>query len=393
LIFDIIIIGASSSGLYAAELLARAGKHVGVFERQVEINPARRTYIITPEIRKFMSNIPARADLCRTRVMSVESRSRSVDIDFRDPDLIIERNLLSKGLYERALEAGAEIYLGYRFLRFENEAGDVKLIFNSNDTEIEATANLVIGADGLKSHTAKAAGISLPPSVSIVQAEVDLPSGWDPSMTKVWFDVDETHYFYWLIPESTQRGVLGLVGENARRSRVLLDRFIGKHNLTALRYQASQVAMHHPRLRPWGKVGSIPLYMIGDAAGQVKVTTVGGTVTGFWGARAVVQSILHGTRYAKELRPLKRELDLHWYIRYLLERLDNVGYDRLVKCITPSVQQFLAERNRDRMTGGFWQLPFREPRLLLIGIQIMLKLSFSRTRRSIQHQLEVETGD
>jgi len=391
--FDVIIIGASSSGLYAAELLARTGKHVGVFERQVEINPARRTYIITREINTFLKDIPSLATLCQTRVMSVDSHTQNVDISFRNPDLIIERNLLTKGLYARALDAGAEIYLGYRFLRFEQNAGDVELIFDSDKTEYKATATVAIGADGLKSQTAEAAGMPTPPSVAIVQAEVDLPSGWDPGVTKVWFDVEDTQYFYWLIPESSQRGVLGLAGENARQSRVLLDRFLEKQKLTAIRYQASQVALHHPALRPWGKVGSMPVYLVGDAAGQVKVTTVGGTVTGFWGARAIVRAILQGTSYAKEIRPLKRELDLHWIIRFLLERLDNVGYDRLVKCITPSVQQFLAERNRDRMTGGFWQLPFREPRLLLIGIQIMLKLSFSRTRRSIQHQLEVETGD
>ncbi|MCZ7574874.1 MAG: hypothetical protein M5U01_40500 [Ardenticatenaceae bacterium] len=55
------------------------------------------------------------------------------------------------------------------------------------------------------------------------------------------------------------------------------------------------------------------------------MTTVGGTVSGLWGAAAAARALLQGTAYRHELRPLKRELDLHWFIRLLLERLDNAG--------------------------------------------------------------------
>lgn len=391
--FDVIIIGASSSGLYAAALLAQEGKRVGVFDRQQDINPARRTYIITPQIKAFLEEISVQVELYQTRVMAVDSCKASVVIPLREPDLIIERNLLSQELLTRAAEAGAEIYTSHRFLGFDHVEEQTKLIFDTAGSEIDATASVVIGADGFKSQTAKAAGISLPQSVPIVQAEIELPKGWDSGVAKVWFDVDDTRFFYWLIPESVERGVLGLAGQDARQIRSLLDRFLGRLDLQALRYQASQVAMHHPGLQPWGKAGTMPVYLIGDAAGQVKVTTVGGTVTGFWGARAAAYAIIKGTSYARELRPLKRELDLHWYIRYLLETLDNPGYDHLVECITPSVQRFLGVRSRDQMAGGFWQLPLREPRLLPLGLQILLKLPWSRSPRSIQSQIEPETDD
>lgn len=391
--FDIVIIGASSSGLYAAELLAQAGKRVGVFDRHKNINPARRTYIITPQIKVFLDDIPGDAELFQTRIMSVETPNASVDIALREPDLIIERNLLSQALLSRAVEAGAVLYAGFRFLRFEQAGNQTKLVFNSAGLEVIATASVVIGADGLESQTAKAAGISLPPSVSIVQAEVELPQGWDPALTKVWFNVDDTGFFYWLIPESEYKGVLGLAGENTRQNRDLLDRFLDRLGFQALRYQASQVAMHHPGLRPWGNAGALPIYLVGDAAGQVKVTTVGGTVTGFWGARAAAQAILKNTSYSHELRALKRELDLHWYIRYLLERLDTPGYSRLIECITPPVQRFLSHYNRDQMAGAFWQLPFREPRLLVLGLQLLLRLPRPRLPRSDQPQVKSKIVD
>ncbi len=237
---------------------------------------------------------------------------------------------------------------------------------------IQVKAKTIIGADGVFSDVGKAASITPPPFVPIVQAEINLPKNWDPSVTKVWFDTQNTRYFYWLISESKEIGAVGLVGENQNETRKLLDRFLAQHHLQATAYQGGKVAMHHPKLRPWAKVGDIHVMLVGDAAGQVKVTTVGGTVTGFWGARAAVKTILEGTSYQKNLRTLKRELALHWYIRLLLERLNNAGYDELAKNITPAVQTFLGNRNRDQMAGAFWKLPFIQPRMLLVGLRCLL---------------------
>jgi flavin-dependent dehydrogenase len=169
------------------------------------------------------------------------------------------------------------------------------------------------------------------------------------------------------------------VGEKPDDTRRLLDRFLDRLDLQAIRYQGAQVAMHHPSLRPWSKAGSTSVYLVGDAAGQVKVTSVGGTVTGLWGACAAVNAITKGTSYTRELRSLKRELDVHWIIRWLLERLDNAGYDRLIECVTPSVRNFLSHRNRDQMMGGFWRLPFREPKLALLGMKLFFKRSTQDT--------------
>ena len=57
------------------------------------------------------------------------------------------------------------------------------------------------------------------------------------------------------------------------------------------------------------QVGNGSVYVVGDAAGQVKVTTVGGIVTGFRGALGVAEAILYGGASA-ELRSLRRELNL-----------------------------------------------------------------------------------
>lgn len=371
--YDVAIIGASSSGLYAAEQLARAGLAVGVFERQTELRPARRTYIITPHLRRLLGYEPEPAVLHRIRFMDVATPNAFASVELDDPDLIVERSLFTDWLKTRALEAGAMLHSGYRFQGIRPHPEGAELEFVAPDrTHGRVTAGAVIGADGVTSDVARATGLGLPPKVPIVQAEVRLPPDWNPEVTKVWFDVRKTRFFFWLIPESPDVGVAGLVGDDNGSTRALLEEFLEQHRLEPLAYQAAQVAMHHPRLRPEGRVGSAPVLLVGDAAGQVKVTTVGGTVTGLWGAQAAARCLLNGTSYRRELRPLKRELDLHWAIRLVLERLNNHGYDGVVWSVNRAVRQFLGEYNRDEMAGAIWKLPLLQPRLVWIGLKALV---------------------
>ena len=376
--FDVIVIGASSAGLYAAEQLAAAGRRVAVLERQQELGHARRTLIITPQMRRLLGYVPEEALLHRIHTMSVATVHAAVDIDLRDPDLIIERNAFIHHLAGRARAAGADILFDHRFIGLEPHGDGVTILFQSGKESGQMYAEAVIGADGLSSSVAAEAGIPHPPAVSILQAEIELPQGWDPALTKVWFDTGETPYFYWLIPESESHGVVGLIGDDGSETRELLHRFMQRHGLEAEAYQGSRVAMHEPGLRPWTTIGSAPILLVGDAAGQVKVSTVGGSVTGMWGARAAADALLDGSSYRKALRSLKRELDLHWYLRLLLERADNRDYDQLVNSLAAPAQEFLATYNRDEMARVIWKLPLRQPRLLLLGLRLLLRVPVRR---------------
>jgi flavin-dependent dehydrogenase len=392
LTLDVAIVGASSSGLYAAELLAHAGRRVAVFERDPDLTPARRTLIITPRLQRVLGYLPEEAMLHATRVMAVATSGAQCSIELKEPDLIVERNCLAQFLAKRATQAGAHIHYQHRLISLHPHREGVALhLRTESDHDTPMTARAVIGADGIFSTVAHAARLPHPPTVPIVQAEVELPPDWNPTMTQVWFDVQETRFFYWLIPESETHGVVGLVADDSAKTRALLSRFLEKHNLQPLAHQASRVAMYHPRLRPWTKIGTAPVLLIGDAVGQVKVTTVGGTVSGFWGAQAAVNTLLHGTSYARELRPLTYELQLHWFIRLLLERLDNAGYDSLVKHITHPVRQFLRHHNRDEMAGNIWQLLLLQPRFLPLSLHLLLHCMTRPSVRPSLYSPELQT--
>ena len=161
------------------------------------------------------------------------------------------------------------------------------------------------------------------------------------------------------------------MGDDGTQTQRLLDTFLNHRNFEPETYQGTKGAIHHPRFKPWGRIGNTPVYLVGDAAGQVKTTTAGGTITGFQGAEATVASILDSQSNRAAVRSVKRELDFHWLICLFLDRLDNRGYDLLVGAVKSRLAGFLARHNRDSMARVFWRMPFVEPQLLWVALRCL----------------------
>lgn len=382
--WDIVVIGASSAGLYAAIQLQRAGKRVAVFDQARALNPARRTLIVTPHLRRILSDLDTPVLLHRISDLVLAGVGAETRVTLNDPDMIVERGALIQALAQQAQAAGVAIILDRRFHAIYPTVGGARVEFQAPDRAIvSVTTRSVLGADGVFSDVALAVGLKHPPSVPILQAEIELPEGWNPAVTQVWFDTEATRFFYWLIPESKTRAVVGLVGDERARMRHLLQRFLDRRGFKALAYQGARIAMYHPGLKPYTRVGDADVFLIGDAAGQVKVTTVGGTVSGLLGADAAVRALVHGTTYAFELRGVRRELELHWWMRTALDHFGNTEYDRLVRIVSPRVRSFLAQHNRDELGRVAWQLLFLQPRLLTLLPSLLLHSLRRRRTESV----------
>lgn len=372
--WDVAVVGASSAGLFAARELARAGRRVVVLEQAQTLHPARRTLIVTPHLWRLMPSLPSPILLHTIRDLVLASPHAETRVTLNDPDLIIERGALIQHLAEQAQAAGVVLHLNHRFRKVIGAADGAVLEFqNAARERIEMTARSVIGADGVLSDVAVAVGLQHAPSVPILQAEIELPEGWDPALTQVWFDTDDTRFFYWLIPESSTRAVVGLVGDERAQMRHLLRRFLERHGFRASAYQGARIALYHPRIQPETRVGNARVLLVGDAAGQVKVSTVGGSVSGFLGAASAARALIDNKHYANELRGVTRELQLHWGMRAALDRFDNRTYDDLVASVNPAVREFLSAHNRDEMAGVAWKLPFLQPGFLTLAPRVFVR--------------------
>jgi flavin-dependent dehydrogenase len=367
------IVGASAAGLFTALLFARAGHKVRLFERAERLDPAFRTLIVTDRIRRLLGASSEKCAINEIRGFELFTDGRATTIPLHSPDLVIERSRLIRALADEAQSHGAQLEFGRRFASFQGSRSGIELTLagaasRSNGHYERARCSAVVGADGAQSCVARAAGWPSLRTVPLVQALVRLPPGMPPDTVRVWFIPDDTPYFYWLIPESRERGALGLIGVNGQQTRRCLERFMEKRHFKALGFQGARIPVYQGWVPVERRIGQGSVYLVGDAAAQVKVTTLGGVVTGLRGALGVTERILNGG-FSPELRSLRRELDLHLLIRRSIHRFGQADYSRLVDWMNEGMRRSLSRVTRDEAARVLWCVCRNQPRLLWTGLR------------------------
>jgi flavin-dependent dehydrogenase len=374
---SVAVVGGSAAGLFTASLLARQGIPVRVFERIETLEPEERTLIVTNRMLTLLGRAAQKSVVNEIRHFELFTDGRAATVTLKHPDLIIERRTLIQGLAEEAQRSGASIELGRRFHTLHpNGRGLVLEIDRCDDgNREEVRADTVVGGDGASSRVAHAAGWAPLETVPLVQAIVPLPKDMSPDTARVWFVPQDTPYFYWLIPESATRAALGLIGVTGPETRHHLEKFLEKRKLDPVEFQGARIPLYKKWVPVRRQLGRGSVYLVGDAAGQVKVTTVGGLVTGFRGALGVAQAIVDG-RF-NELHTLRRELDLHLLLRRSLHDFQQADYSRLVDLLNDPAKQSLAEYSRDEAWKILWRVCLSQPRLVLLGLRGLLSRSRS----------------
>ncbi len=347
-----------------------------MFDAVERIGPPARTLIITNRLCSALGLDPSQAVVNRTGYLRLISSRRSATISLREPDLIVEREALVLLLAERAAAAGVEIRLGRRFAGIE--AGDrgvtIRLETQDGRTERVCAWN-VIGADGASSQVARAAGLGGFPKLSLLQARVELPSWVSVDTTQVWLHPQATRFFYWLEPESPSYCTVGLIADNPRQARESLANYLAAYGLAPLSYQSDQIPRYQQRVPVGRRVSGARILLVGDAAGQVKVTTVGGVVTGLRGAQAAARAILRGSSYGRELRSLRRELGLHLLVHRVVSRCTAADYDDMLGLLNARAQGALGAYTRDEISRVLFPSLLAQPRLLLLAGRCLLRAS------------------
>ncbi len=367
---EVVVVGGSAAGLYTATHVARGGRTVRVLESQPTSDPTSRTLIVTDHFKNQLGPIARASILNEIRRFELFTDGRSAVVPLHRPDLIIERSRLIPALAQEAQAAGASVEYDTRFLGLSPNGHGLRVEIDRGGLRQELHASSIVGADGAVSRVAKAAGWPPVETVPLMQAVVKLPKDCPPDTTRVWFIPDDTPYFYWLIPESRERAAVGVIGEQGQATKRCFDRFLERKGFEPLEWQGARIPVYKRWIPVQRRVGNGDVYLVGDAAAQVKVSTVGGIVTGFRGARGVADAILQ--RSSHELRALRRELRTHWLIRRTLHYFQQKDYSSLVDLLSASTRESLGEINRDESTRLLWNVVRRQPRLVLLGLRGLL---------------------
>ena len=374
----VIIVGASASGLFAAYLLAKGGIEVEVYERMNALGVPSRTLIVTGKMNEVLGFIPEEAITNKVEYLELFAETRSARVALGSPDLVVERGKLIELLARMAAAAGAKIILQHQFQAYAQSGQKVLVGLRdlASNKERQKNADILVGADGTASDVSLAASRNGHRRTALLQARVHLPDLFREDTCKVWFVAKQTRYFYWLIPESRNVAAVGLIADDADGAKARLLKFLHSQHLEPFEFQSASVPMYRFEYPGNGWDAHRNIFLVGDAAAQVKTTTVGGLVTGLHGARALAQAILNGKNYRQELSKLRLELNLHLLVRHILNRFNNDHYDELIGMLKGGLKEVIEEWTRDELSRSFIKLISKEPRLITLGAKAVLRSMF-----------------
>ena len=170
---EVLIVGGSAAGLFAAYLLAREGKSVRLFDANDVQHTVSRTLITTSRLADVLGFFPQEAVVNEINEIEIFSRQRSVTIPMRQADLVVERAAIVRLLANKALHAGVEICGGCKFLNLDPAEGGVTVTIQDTqrDRVEKFKTTTLIGADGTFSRVARIADRNGHETTPILQAD------------------------------------------------------------------------------------------------------------------------------------------------------------------------------------------------------------------------------
>src|SRR5258708_1088315 len=274
---SVIVVGGSAAGLLTAAKVAAGGRDVRVLDAKSGMDPTPPSLIVTHHFREQLREVAASSIVNEIRPFELFPDRPSPQIPPTPADLIFERARLIPARANEAPKAGAKISFDSHFIGLGPNSRGLRLEGETAGKREELHADQVVGADGATTRVGRAAGWPPVETVPLVQAMVKLPKDCRPYTTRVWFVPDDTPYFYWLIPENESRGALGIIGEGSgQETKKRIERFLEKRNMEPLEWQGARI----PGYRKWipvaRRVGNGSVFLVGAAAAQVEVATIGG---------------------------------------------------------------------------------------------------------------------
>jgi len=357
----IAVIGAGPAGSYAAKLLAEKGKEVILFEEHAEVGcPVQCTGIVTPSISHFME-IPKK--IVATECNAVLVKSKNNEIRVRTKEIVMWRNLFDQYVAEKAVDAGATLKTNHQFISISGK-NKIKIKNKDKNETDEFEAEAIIGADGPSSSVAKAAGMhSLEQFYVGMQAKIK--HKMDTSEFETHFGSAFPDFFGWIVPESEDTVRLG-IGAKQNASKIFfnfLEAATGKKDVQC--WESGIIPIYNPKKT----IQKDNVYLIGDAATQVKATTGGGIIPSLKAATTLTDCIINKKNYNEEFKKQSgRELMLHLRIRNVLNRFKDKDYDHLLSLMSQKrIQDSLSKYDRDSPIALVTSLLLKEPRFLLYG--------------------------
>lgn len=359
----ITVIGGGPVGCFYASKEKNDDVHILEEHKQIG-KPVSCTGILTDSINSIVK-IPKSVIVTKIKEFKIIAPDGStLYVPVKKPNIIVDREKFDIYLMEKALDSGARISFYERFVSFAKQKNRYKI----KTSRGEFTTDMVVGADGPFSRVAHVARIyGKRKLVYGLQARCRYP-GLEEGVSEVRLGEGE---FAWIVPENNRIARVGVIGnagsvQAKKRLNDCYSRLLGKSKV--IENQSGVVPVYNPKQQL--RKGNV--FLIGDAASQVKATTYGGIIYGMTAARLLARN---KEKYAQNFkRSVGKDLWLSLKIREFLNCMNVNQYNKLVEIMQRKKNiDLISAFDRDYPSKFVGKLILQEPELWPLGFNITVR--------------------
>ncbi|MCK4652400.1 MAG: NAD(P)/FAD-dependent oxidoreductase, partial [Methanosarcinales archaeon] len=294
--YEVVVVGAGPAGCLAAKYAAKNGAKTLIIEEHASIgSPVQCAGLLSVNAVRECEIAPDSRFHPITGAFVYAPDGRRICISGDEiKAYVVDRRLFDRTLVEDAVREGAEILMRTRAIGMDirdpgNRANHKKVLHILTEGEPDTIeADVIIGADGIRSHVARWAGIDTPETIL---------SGVQLSTV---YDFDDSHFveifpgscapgfFAWAVPyhDGARIGLAVRPGAGAGAATGsawdCLQRLVSEHHIISGKCHSgiSGIVLGGIPIGVPQKAAADGVLITGDAAGQVKPTSGGGVYPG-----------------------------------------------------------------------------------------------------------------
>ncbi len=346
------IVGAGPAGNYAAYLLADKFD-VEVHEEHKAIGePIQCTGILTGDLKEFL-HVEKQFLVNMIKRVRVYSKNNEARFTLQNPNYVVHRALFDSHIAELAKEKGAKYNLHSKFLGCAVHDEKVHCQFSDGEKD----ADYLIGADGPHSAVARSVGI-FGKRRFYFGLQATVKRKFEKDLVEFYIG---KHYIGWVVPENEEYARVGVSSETiaAEKFKEVIAKVGGK----IVARQAGPIPIYQNGIKTSFRE---KVFLIGDAACQVKASTHGGIIPGLVAASALAQALKTGSSYdILWKKRLAKDLKIHAMIKKMMDNFSDDDFNYLLKLMNQErVQKIIEEHDREFPSRFATRLILKEPRFL-----------------------------
>ncbi|MBS3149929.1 NAD(P)/FAD-dependent oxidoreductase [Candidatus Woesearchaeota archaeon] len=351
------VIGAGPAGSYSAYLLAKEGFNVNLYEEHNLIGkPIQCTGITTSFIENYINN---NADFVVNKIdtVMVHSYNNNVEFKLKRKNIVMDRCGMDNYFLNKALDKGVKLFTGHRFI----EANNNELIFKQNNKKVNVKKEIVIGADGPNSQVAKSFNLK-GKRENFLGLQATVKGNFDSSTFEVYLGNKICPgFFAWIVPENDKIARIGLAVREGFKGRDYFEAFV-KDKGKIMEMQAGLIPIYNNKL----ETEKNNIYLVGDAASQVKATTGGGILYALMASEELSKAIKNNESYEKNWKGrIGYSLMVHLLLRNYLDKFNDEDYSKLLELFNDkSARNLIESYDREFPIKLLMKLVLAQPKLL-----------------------------